>query len=65
MARDIKQLHPRLQAIIPVLLETCKAQGISIKIGECYRSMAEQDALYAQGRTAPGNIVINAKGSTL
>lgn len=26
------------------------------------RTFAEQDALYAQGRTAPGKIVTNAKG---
>ncbi len=64
MARDITQLHPRLQEIIPVLTAKCKEQGISIKIGECYRSASEQDALYAQGRTEPGNIVTNAKGGT-
>lgn len=64
MARDITQLHPRLQEIIPVLKEKCEAAGIKIAIGECLRTVAEQDALYAQGRTAGGSIVTNAKGST-
>ena len=63
MARDIKQLHPKLQEIIPKLIEKCEKQGISIKIGECLRTVKEQDELYAQGRTKPGSIVTNAKGS--
>ena len=64
MARDIKQLHPRLQKIIPKLIEECKKQGINIKISECFRTVEEQNALYAKGRTKPGNIVTNAKGSS-
>lgn len=62
--RDITALHPRLQALAGQLKEKCKEQGISILFSECLRTVAEQDALYAQGRTAPGNIVTNAKGST-
>jgi peptidoglycan L-alanyl-D-glutamate endopeptidase CwlK len=64
MARYIKQLHPRLQAKAEELKALCKKEGLNIGIGECFRSVAEQDKLYAQGRTTPGNIVTNAKGST-
>lgn len=64
MSRNITDLHPRLQAKAEQLKETCKNQGISIAYSECLRTTAEQDALYAQGRTTPGNIVTNAKGST-
>ena len=64
MARDIKQLHPRLQDKIAELKALCKKENLNIGIGECFRSVAEQDALYAQGRTAPGSIITNAKGST-
>lgn len=64
MARDIKQLHPRLQEKITELKALCKKEGLNIGIGECFRSVAEQDKLYAQGRTTPGSIVTNAKGST-
>lgn len=63
MSRDITQLHPRLQAIIPKLIEECKKNGVPIKIGECVRTVAEQNTLYAQGRTAPGCIVTYAKGT--
>lgn len=62
--RDITALHPRLQTKAALLKEECKKQGISILFSECLRTKAEQDALYAQGRTVPGNIVTNAKGST-
>lgn len=64
MARDIKALHPRLQAKISELRELCGKQGLLIGIGECCRTVAEQDALFAKGRTAPGQIVTNARGSS-
>lgn len=62
--RDITKLHPELQTKITKLKEECAKQGLKIGIGECVRTVAEQDALYAKGRTAPGNKVTNAKGST-
>ena len=64
MGRDITKLHPDLQKKITKLKELCKKNGIRIGIAECLRTVAEQDALYAKGRTAPGPIVTNAKGST-
>lgn len=64
MGRKISELHPKLQEKISELQSLCKKNGIAIGIGECLRTKAEQDALYAQGRTRPGNIVTNAKGST-
>lgn len=62
--RDITMLHPELQYDIAKLLPILARQGLPIKIGECVRTVAEQDALYAKGRTAPGGIVTRAKGST-
>lgn len=64
MARDRTKLHPILQYKIEQLIELCESEGLKIGIGECVRSVAEQDALYAKGRTAPGGKVTNAKGST-
>lgn len=64
MARDITQLHPRLQEKIAQLKELCKKEGLALGIAECFRTVAEQDALYAKGRTTAGSIVTNAKGST-
>lgn len=62
MSRNITDLHPRLQAKIAELKEKCSAQGIEIGISECLRTVAEQDALYAKGRTEVGSIVTNCKG---
>jgi len=58
--REVNKLHPKLQAIIPKLIEACRKQGIDIAITQTLRTKAEQDALYAQGRTAPGKIVTKA-----
>lgn len=62
--RDITLCHPRLQKLAAQLTSECARQGLKIAIGETFRTVAEQDALYAQGRTAPGNKVTNAQGST-
>lgn len=62
--RDVKQLHPELQKKLQKLVKQCEANGLKIGISECLRSTKEQDDLYAQGRTKPGRIVTNAKGST-
>ena len=64
MSRDITMCHPRLQTLAQRLVTEGKKQGFIIKIGECFRSVAEQDALYAQGRTNAGNIVTYARGSS-
>lgn len=62
--RDITLCHPRLQKIAAQLIEECSRNGLKIKISETLRTVAEQDALYAQGRTKPGNVVTNARGSS-
>lgn len=62
--KNIILCHPQLQAKAAQLIEECKKQGLTIKIGESLRTVAEQDALYAQGRTKPGSIVTNAPGSS-
>lgn len=42
---------------LDVFLEECAAEGLAVRVTEVARSAARQDALYAQGRTAPGRIV--------
>ena len=43
------------------LIHACSEAGIDLLITSTYRDFASQDALYAQGRTAPGRIVTNAR----
>lgn len=64
MARDISKLHPELQELVTKLQNECFKKGLKIGIGECVRTVEEQDALYAQGRITSGNKVTNARGST-
>lgn len=64
MGRDITQCHPRLQELAKKLVEEGKKQGLIIGISECFRTVAEQNDLYAQGRTKPGSIITNTPGSS-
>ena len=61
MSRDIKLLHPELQEICATFVAECKKQGLIVGISQTWRTKAEQDELYAQGRTKPGSIVTNCK----
>lgn len=62
--RNVNELHPELQEKIRKLKMMCREAGLPLGIGECVRTVAEQDALYAQGRTKPGVIVTYAPGSS-
>ncbi len=58
----IATLHPRLHAPACVFVEKVKEHlGITIKLISGARTDAEQNALYAKGRTAAGPRVTNAK----
>ena len=62
----IKQLHPKAREVFTKFIEECENTfNITLRIMlPVYRSIAEQNALYAQGRTSPGKIVTNAKGGS-
>jgi peptidoglycan L-alanyl-D-glutamate endopeptidase CwlK len=53
---------PGLAKKIRQMSDTLEQQGIYIRVVQGLRTVSEQDALYAQGRTAPGEIVTNAPG---
>ncbi|HEX5314257.1 MAG TPA: M15 family metallopeptidase [Gammaproteobacteria bacterium] len=59
--KNIATLLPEVQPYARALIGKAAAVGITIKVISGTRSYAEQDALYAQGRSAPGPIVTNAK----
>jgi len=61
-SRLISDLDPRLQALAQEFLDRCEVANIQAIITQTWRSSAEQDADYAQGRTVPGHIITNAKG---
>lgn len=61
MSRDRSLLHPVVRAAVERLEEECRRQEIKLLITDCTRTMAEQQALYAKGRTQPGGIVTNVR----
>jgi peptidoglycan L-alanyl-D-glutamate endopeptidase CwlK len=60
-SRNIDDLHPRVAALCQVFIAACAKQSIDIIITSTYRDQESQAALYAQGRTAPGRKVTNAR----
>lgn len=60
-SRNIDDLLPPVQQRVKAMIDTCKAEGIDLLITSTYRDNASQEALYAQGRTAPGRVVTNAR----
>ena len=60
-SRKLDDLLPQVRDKVEDFLALCKQDGIDLLVTSTYRDMESQDALYAQGRTTPGNIVTNAK----
>jgi len=64
-AKRLEQLHPKAKGIFKAFIEECEDTfGITLRISQGLRTIAGQDALYAQGRTSSGHIVTNAKGGS-
>ncbi|MNP23670.1 Peptidoglycan L-alanyl-D-glutamate endopeptidase CwlK precursor [compost metagenome] len=61
-ASKLVSLHPVVLAATQRLIELSYAKCIPIIITQGLRTIAEQNELYAQGRTKPGQVVTNAKG---
>jgi peptidoglycan L-alanyl-D-glutamate endopeptidase CwlK len=61
-SRSTSELLPHVKAKAENLLDLCKKEGIDLIITSTYRDTESQDALYAQGRTASGQVVTNARG---
>lgn len=63
--KRILTLDRRLQNPAREFINTVEEElGIQLRIVQALRTIAEQNALYNQGRTTPGNIVTNARGGS-
>lgn len=60
--QKLKGLTPITAKKAVALYLACKEKGINITITSGLRTFEEQERLYAQGRTAPGNIVTYLRG---
>ena len=60
-SRSLDDLVPPAKQRAQAFVEAAKAKGIDLLVTSTYRDNESQDALYAQGRTTPGNVVTRAK----
>jgi peptidoglycan LD-endopeptidase CwlK len=63
----IQLLHPSLREEVRILLDKAEAiisPELVIRIVQGLRTIEEQNAIYAQGRTKPGKKVTNARGGS-
>lgn len=59
----VENLHPKFIPQATAFIEEIEAHfNLKFRVVQGLRTFAEQDAIYAQGRTAPGKIVTKAKG---
>lgn len=58
----LAKVHPVLASKITALIELEAAKGFDWRVVQGLRTYAEQDALFAQGRTKSGQVVTKAKG---
>lgn len=62
-SRSLEDLHPAMRPLVDLWLARCKAAGLEVLVTCTYRPQAEQDELYAQGRTKPGKMVTWTRSS--
>lgn len=59
--RQINSLHPAIKSIAIEFLTEAKKQGFNLMVTSGLRTYKQQEDLYNQGRTTPGNVVTNAR----
>lgn len=63
----VQALHPKVRDEVAILIDKVELGfpiNLAVRVVQGYRTIDEQNALYAQGRTKPGNIVTKAKGGS-
>jgi peptidoglycan LD-endopeptidase CwlK len=58
----LSKVHPILANKVRTMADQLQQEGIYVRVVQGLRSIEEQDALYAQGRTSPGKIVTDCRG---
>jgi hypothetical protein len=60
--KRLSAVHPKLAVKVRELFADLSALGFTYEVVQGLRTYAEQDKLFAQGRTAPGPVVTKARG---
>lgn len=61
MGRLLSELDPKVAGAAERAIAECKSMGLALLVTCTFRTNAEQEALYAQGRSKPGKKVTNAR----
>lgn len=64
MSRSLDDLRPEVRSQVDAFLASCAAAELDVLVTCTSRTLEEQAALYAQGRTTPGPKVTNAPPGT-
>ena len=62
MSRALSDLEPVIEQMAHRLIGAAATIGMELYVVHTFRTIEEQDAIYAKGRTAPGDVVTNVKG---
>ena len=60
-SRNLDDLVENARSKCKQWVQNCAARGVTVLVYCTYRTPAEQDELFAQGRTKPGAVVTNAR----
>jgi peptidoglycan L-alanyl-D-glutamate endopeptidase CwlK len=60
--KRLSKVHPELAKRVTATIEALATKGLNVEVVQGLRTFAEQDALFAQGRSKPGQVVTRAKG---
>jgi peptidoglycan L-alanyl-D-glutamate endopeptidase CwlK len=58
----LAEIHPELARRVEMLADALATENIPIEVDTALRTAAQQDEIYAEGRTMPGKIVTHAQG---
>lgn len=64
MSNKLLGVHPKLVDAAARIQQAMRELGFEMLVTDGVRTVAQQQALYAKGRTAPGHIVTQADGVT-
>ncbi len=59
---QLDTVKPKVRELGLQLVAHCLQSSITISVTQGFRTFAEQNTLYAKGRTVPGQVVTNARG---
>lgn len=58
----IKEIHPKLKTELSEIYSEIVERNLPVRFTDVFRSIADQNVLFEQGRSKPGRVVTHARG---